>query len=75
MYDTSSRQVIDIKATTEKYSTSVDQLLRAHALSGCDTLSEMYGIGKGTVLEVMRSRNPARMDEVIDDSVRVNAAC
>jgi hypothetical protein len=43
----------------------------------------MYGIGKGTVLTVIRSLNPlnnlgkvsARMDEVIEESVRFIAAC
>ena len=83
MCGTSSRRVIDIKATTDKHSTIVDQLLPAHALSGCDTVSQMYGIGKGTVLKVIRSRNPlnklgkisARMDEVIEESVRFVAAC
>ena len=83
MCGTSSRRVIDIKATTEKHSTIVDQLLSVQALSGCDTVSQMYGIGKGTVLKVIRSLNPlnnlvkvsARMDEVIEESVRFIAAC
>ena len=80
---TSSRRVIDIKATTEKQSTIVDQLQPAHALYGCDAVSRVYWIGKGTVLKVIRSLNPlnnlrkvsARMDDVIEESGRFIAAC
>ncbi|KAK2141525.1 hypothetical protein LSH36_1087g00012 [Paralvinella palmiformis] len=53
MCGTSSRRVIDIKATTDKHFTIVDQLLPAHALSGSDIVSQMYGIGKGTVPKVI----------------------
>ena len=51
----SGRTVIDIKATTDRHKDIADQLLSAHALSGCDTVSQLYGIGKGTVLKAVRS--------------------
>jgi len=78
MCGSSSRRVVDIKAITEKHSIVVDQLLPAHALSGCDKVSQMCGIGKGTVLKVKRSLSPlnnlgkvtARMDEVLEQRVR-----
>jgi hypothetical protein len=80
---TSSRRVIDIKATTEKYSTIVDQLLPAHAVTGCDAVSQMYGIGRCTVFKVIQSLNPlnnlgkvsARMGEVNEESIGLIAAC
>ena len=54
------RVVIDIKATTAKHRTIVDQLLPAHALSGCDTVSQLYGIGKGTVMKMINSHHSLR---------------
>jgi len=64
---TSSRRVIDIKATIQKHSTIVDQLLPAHALFGCDTVSQMSLTNLGKV--------SARMDEGIKESVRFIDAC
>ena len=32
-------------------------MLAAHVISGCDTVSTLYGIGKGTVLKILKSRN------------------
>ena len=76
MCGTSSRRVIDIKATTDKYSTIVDQLLPAHALVGCDTVSQMCGIGKRRVLKVIRLLNPPKnLGKVFEESVRFNVAC
>jgi len=34
-----------------KHSAIADQLLPVHVLSGCDSVSQLYGIGKGTVLK------------------------
>lgn len=44
------RTAIDIKATAEKNVDIVPYLLSAHALSGCDTVASLYGIGKSKVL-------------------------
>ena len=57
MRGTSARRVIHIKGTTEKQSTVVYQLQPARTLSGCDTVSQMNGIGKDTVLKVILSLN------------------
>ena len=46
------RACVDIKATVEKHMDIIDNVLPAHVLSGCDTVSRSYGIGKGTVLKV-----------------------
>ena len=46
--------VIDIGATVEKHGIMVDSLMAAHATSGCDTGSPLYGIGKGTVIQLLK---------------------
>ena len=48
------RSVIDIKQTSLKYAELIPNLLAAHSLSGCDTVSGFFGIGKKTVLHILR---------------------
>ena len=45
---------IDIKQTATNHHSLISQLLPAHALSGCDTVASMHGIGKGTVLKAIK---------------------
>ena len=40
------RSCIDIKETALKHAKIIPELLALHALSGCDTVAETYGIGK-----------------------------
>ena len=49
------RAVIDIPKTVEKHVGIVENILPAHALSGCDTVACCYGIGKGTIVKTLRS--------------------
>ena len=49
------RKCIKIKATFEKHVEIVDSLLSAQVLSGCDTVSSLWGIGKGKVVKVLKS--------------------
>ena len=51
----SERLTVDIKASVEKHANIVPQLLAAHGLSGCDTVAQLYGIGKGTVVKKTQS--------------------
>ena len=44
----------DIKATARKGFKIIDNLLPAHALSGCDTFARLYGIGKGTIIKILQ---------------------
>ena len=46
------RSVIDIGASAAQHKEVVKQLPKDHALTGCDTVSYIYGIGKITGLEV-----------------------
>ena len=49
------RVVVDIGKTVEKHQNIIPEILAAHALSGCDTVACCFGIGKNTVLNVVRS--------------------
>lgn len=49
------RVVVDIGKTVEKHQNFIPEILAAHALSGCDTVACCFGIGKNTVLKVVRS--------------------
>ena len=40
-----SRTLVDIAATDAKHQEIIPYLLAAHALSGCDTVAHMWGIG------------------------------
>ena len=51
------KHVIDINATVEKHADIAPHILAAHALSGCDTVSALYGIGKPTVINALRKGN------------------
>ena len=52
------RSVVDIKATSDKYKDIIDYLPGVHVLTGCDTSSYLYGIGKATALKVLISGAP-----------------
>ena len=48
-----SRSSTDIEATVAKHSGIVQQLIAAHAVSGCDTVGCYHGIGKTKVVKAL----------------------
>ena len=80
---TSQRTTTDIAATVKKHANIVPQLLAAHALSGCDTVAYMYGIGKGTVVNMLLKGHTldklgdseAQMNDIVEESTKFAAAC
>ena len=50
------RSVIDISKTVDKQRDIIPDLLAAHALTGCDTTACLYGLGKGTMLKVLKTK-------------------
>lgn len=48
------RTAIDIDATVEKHTPIIPDLVAAHNISGSDNVASFYGIGKATVLKVLR---------------------
>jgi hypothetical protein len=49
------RSIIDIAKTVDKHTDIIEEILPAHALSGCDTVAGCFGIGKGTAIKALRS--------------------
>ena len=45
---------LDIKETAKKHNGIIQNLLPAHALSGCDTVASYFGVGKGTVIKILK---------------------
>ena len=52
-----SRKLVSIKGTAENHRASISWVPSMHALSGCNTVSKMCGIGKVTSLKTI-SQNP-----------------
>ena len=48
------RDTYDIAATTQSQSSIIDKILALHGLSGNDTVSAIYGVGKKTAVAVAR---------------------
>lgn len=57
------RSFLDIKASAQKYSQIIPDLLAAHALTGCDTVASPHSIGKMTALKVLKSQT-CRLDQL-----------
>ena len=60
------RTVNDIGKTVEKHVSFVNELLPAHALTGCDTVACCYGVGKGSALKVLKDGHSLSLLGVID---------
>jgi len=50
----SGRDVIDIANTVKNLQSIISELLPAHALTGCDTVSMCHGIGKAKMLKTVQ---------------------
>lgn len=77
------RRIVDIKATATKHSNIAEFLPGVHALSGCDTTSFLYGIGKATALKVLNGgktlkllgKQDAGMEDVVTEATVFMATC
>ncbi|KAJ8409789.1 hypothetical protein AAFF_G00218480 [Aldrovandia affinis] len=77
------RAIVDIKSTLAKHSQIVKNLLPAHAISGCDTVASYYGLGKGSVIKVLKAGNDlsaignvdAPFQQVLDQATAFISAC
>ena len=77
------RCAIDIKATAKKHTGITDFLPGAHALSGCDTTSYLFGICKATALKCINSgitllllgMVDVNMDEVVAEATLFMSRC
>ena len=55
-FDT-TQSLIEINETAKKHAEIVPSLTGAHALSGCDSVPKLYGIGKKTVMKHLKDQN------------------
>ena len=53
------KNMISIRRTVEKYSHLVNSLIPVHALTGCDTVPMMFGIGKTKSVNIV-SKQPLK---------------
>ena len=51
----SERTLINIGACVESHKGIIPELLGAHALTGCDTVAQCFGIGKATAMKILKS--------------------
>ena len=73
-----NHSVIDISKVMEKLTKVMPNILAAHALTGCDTVSSLAGIGKTAVLkkletfkEILKLGEPSdSLDEVVDSCLK-----
>ena len=73
-----NRAVIDVNKVVGKHTKIMPNILAAHALTGCDTVSSLAGIGKPTVLkkletfrETLKLGEPSdSLDEVVDSCLK-----
>ena len=78
-----ARSITDITATKATHSVICPMLLGAHALTGCDTVSRPYGIGKHKALLSLQrglrlnllGEQTADIEEVIEESSLFLASC
>ena len=62
--------VLDINATCANLGDTVcPQLFEAHALSGCDTVSYLFGKGKASVLKTLKAGNFPGLFDVLGEGV------
>ena len=53
-----SRASVDIKATTKEHTDYVPQILTTHILSGCDSMSYLWGYGNAKIANTKLSEAP-----------------
>ena len=51
-------------ATADKHSNIAHQLLPAHVLSGCESVSQFYRPGKGTILKILPKHSFAKLGQL-----------
>ena len=49
------RALVDIEATVKAHTNVVPHLLAMHCISGCDTMAQFFGVGKGTALRAINA--------------------
>ena len=66
-------RVIYINATATKLGNKCDQLLAVHAITGCDTVSYLFGKGKASAASVMM-KNDVGLEKLGEPGIDLNDA-
>ena len=77
------RRVISIPEAVDKHCDKVESLVALHALSGCDTVPQMSGIGKKKALNALAKGNSLQLlgnidvpfDSIVDECSKFISAC
>ena len=77
------RVVLDIKATASKHKEIIHNFLPAHAVSEYDTVASYFGVGKGTVIKLLKEgydlsalgNADSSLQYVIHQATRFISAC
>lgn len=77
------RAIVDIKSTLAKHPLIAKNILPAHAISGCDTVASYYGLGKSSVIKVLKAGYDlsalgsidAPFEKVIEQATAYISAC
>ena len=77
-----SRRVVDIATTVNKWPEIIPMLPAIHALTGCDSTSQLLGIGKKAVLNICANKSLMRlggkvesMEEIILEGTDFIGSC
>ena len=76
------KSLISIRETTKRHERTCSMLIALHALTGCDSVPMMFGIGKATAIDALQSvplirlgRADSTNEEVITEGKTFVAAC
>ena len=78
-----SSTLVNINETCKKHAAIVPSLIGAHAISGCDSVPKLFGIGKQTVLKYLQQNIQltslgnisSTKEEILNKSSTFIAAC
>ncbi len=78
----SGRTVVDIGETAKKHAAIVTQLLALHAITGCDTVAQLTGIGKITAIKTLLAGQSLKLlgeeltkKDIAEECTQFIAAC
>jgi len=79
----SERALVDIAASAKEHAKIAPQLPAMHCLSGCDTVAQLFGVGKSTAIKMLQASQTleclgeldAPMSTIIDEATKFIAKC
>ena len=69
------KSIINISRTVEKHHQIVPNLISFHALTGCDSVPMMFGIGKGKALSAFKQTSLTKLGDLLANFEDVTLEC